>query len=335
MKILITSGLSGKDVGGPAQYGPNLKENFKALGHEARLVSYGRLEKFLPTGLRHACFTLRAFPHFLWAEKILALDTYSVGAPSVMLAGLLKRKITLRVGGDFLFSAYLNRTSDNLTLKEFYLFIPKLNLKERIILTVTKKILREADFLAFNTVWQMNIWKEAYSLESNRLGVVRNFMPERGETPIPEQKNFLWAGRIIPEKNISILKKAAEKVSPKHKDFSLEIVTNEPREKILEKIKESYCVVSPALTDICPNFILEGISFNKPFLMTRETGLSELFPKGGEFLDPKNEKAWEVAIERMLDYNVYREHKAEIARNPFKHSWQDVAGEFADIWKKN
>lgn len=334
MKILITSGLSQQDVGGPAQYGPNLKEGFISLGHSATLVTYGRVERALPIGLRHLYFTFKIIPRVIWADRILALDAFSVGVPSTIVSKIFRKKLIIRVGGDFLYSTYLNRTSTKITLPEFYEKIPDLNFKERVIYATTATLIRGADFLAFNTAWQESLWRRAYRLTKGTTGVVRNFVPERSPRGVREGKGFLWAGRIIPEKNIDMINRVAKQVMAKHPDFSLDIVTNEPRETILERLSSCYAVVSPALTDICPNFIIEGISFNKPFLVTRETGLNEVFPKGGVYLDPKNEQEWVRGIEKMLEEKVYDEYKRDLTMNTYKHLWVDITTDFLNIWRK-
>ncbi|OGZ74017.1 MAG: hypothetical protein A2832_02340 [Candidatus Zambryskibacteria bacterium RIFCSPHIGHO2_01_FULL_44_22b] len=313
MKILITTGLSAGDVGGPAQYGPKLKNEFERLGHVVKISQYASIENAL----------LKIWPSALWADKIIALDTFSVGVPSVLASRLFGKKILIRVGGDFVWSAYVNRTSEPLTLPGFYQKMPTLNLKERIIFFFTKMLINNADFLAFNTEWQRNIWEKFYKIPEHKSGVVRNFIPEKREGKLSTAKNFLWAGRLIPEKNPAILEK-----------FRIDIATGESHEKVLDRIKNCYVAVSLAFTDICPNFILEALSFNKPFIMTRETGLGELFPLGGIFVDPLNIEEIENAIEKMLDNNVYNRYVEELKSVNLRHSWGELASEFIDIWKR-
>ncbi|MEX0919237.1 MAG: glycosyltransferase family 4 protein [Parcubacteria group bacterium] len=325
MKILITSGLSEKDIGGPFQYGPRLREAFQDMGHEVKLVSYGRVEKLLPIGLRHIYFFFKILPKSFWADYTLTLDTFSVGVPTVLTSSLYGSKCVVRVGGDFLWSAYVNRTGLALTLPDFYDHLPKLSLKERVVKYFTEMLIDRVDFLAFNTLWQKKLWDSHYKIQSYRSGVVRNFIPkmQAGEpTNSSGEKNFLWAGRLIPEKNVSMLKK-----------FNIDVVTGESREKVLEKIKECHAVVSLAFTDICPNFILEGISYGKPFIMTRETGLKELYPKGGVFLDPTDEEAWIETFENILKPEVYNGYVDELKSLNISHSWEEMAEEYIKIWK--
>lgn len=323
MRILITTGLSLTDIGGPFQYAPRLKEEFEALGHKVRIVSYGVIERMLPIGFRHAYFFLKILPSATWADKVLTLDTYSVGIPSVLMAKILGRKIIVRVGGDFLWSAYVNRTLAPISLSDFYTRTPRLNSKERLILFFTMIFVKLVNYLAFNTQWQKDIWITFYKIPESKTGVVRNFIPEKQVGNPPKTKDFMWSGRLIPEKNIPMLKK-----------FSVDVVIGKSHEEVLKKLKDSYVAVSLAFTDICPNFIIEAISFNKPFITTRATGLNEIFPNGGIFVDSSDEREIKRAMEDMLDENTYNTHVAKLKESNLTHSWQEMAQEFVNLWKK-
>src|SRR3989344_2486480 len=304
MRILITTGLSKSDIGGPFQYAHNLAQEFEKAGHEVRVVKYGSIERSI----------LGIWPNIIWADKILALDTFSVGFASTLAAKIIRKKVTIRVGGDFMWSAYVNRTGRPLTLPEFYKELPELNTKEKIIFRLNRWAIQNAHFLAFNTEWQKEIWRDFYKLSESKIGVVRNFIPGSQVGTMSSGQNFLWAGRLIPEKNTEMLKR-----------LGIEIVTGELHEKVLERIKNCYAVVSLALTDICPNFIIEGISSGKPFIMTKYTGLNELFPKSGIFVEPRNEEEIREAM-RNLNKIQIEEIKS--------HSWGEMAEEYLNIWNK-
>lgn len=333
MRILITTGLGASDVGGPFQYGPRLQKEFQALGHEVKLVSYGKVEKFLPIGLRHKYFFFKILKKVWWADYALTLDTFSVGLPTVLACSFLNTKSIARVGGDYVWSAYVNRTGKALTLPDFYKNIPKLNLKERIIFFFTKIFIDRVDFFAFNTKWQKDIWSSYYKIQDYRSRVVRNFIPEKTSGNTPEIKNFLWAGRPIPEKNIAMLEKVAQKVTIKYPEFRLDVLSGKSHQEVLDSIKSAYACVSLAYSDICPNFILEGISYNKPFIMTKETGLNEIYPSGGLFVAPLSEDGVERAMEALMDKNEYNRLVEALKQADIRHSWQDIAEEYLEIWK--
>ena len=313
MKILITTGLGKNDIGGPFQYAHNLEREFLARGHQVRVNKFGSIERSI----------LGIWSGVIWADKILALDTFSVGFPSVLAAKIFRKEVIIRVGGDFVWSKYVNRVGDPMSLPDFYENLPKLNLKEKITLLLIKWMIREVDFLAFNTEWQRKIWSKYYKISENRSGVVRNFIPEKKEVSTTTSKNFIWAGRIIAEKNIPMLKK-----------FGVDIVTGVSHKNVLDKIRSSYVAVSLAHTDVCPNFIIEAVSLGKPFIITRETGLSELFPKGGIYVDPLSEEEIRNAFETMRDENTYNKFVSELRDHKMGHSWGELAGDFLKIWEK-
>jgi glycosyltransferase involved in cell wall biosynthesis len=337
MKILITTGLSESDMGGPFQYAPRLKDEFEKLGHMVEVVAYGKIEKALPTGLRHIYFFLKILPICLSTNYVLTLDTFSVGVPSIWAAKICGKKSIIRVGGDSLWSAYVNRTSHLLTLPNFYEQRPKLNTKERIIRLYMGHMIENANYLAFNTEWQRGIWSKDYKIPAIKSGVVRNFIPDRSVLEAPESKketkNFLWAGRAIPEKNLSLLKRVGNKVATKHPEFRLDIITGEVHQAVLRRIKGCHVAISLAFSDICPNFIIEGVAYNKPFIMTRETGLNEIFPKGGIFVDPMDEKEIEAALEALLNNSAYNTYIEELKNIKIKHSWSEIARDFLNIWE--
>ncbi|MDB5266905.1 MAG: glucosyltransferase [Parcubacteria group bacterium] len=329
MRILITSGLSARDTGGPAQYGPNLANEFKKLGHEVDVVCY-EFEKKLPVGIRHLWFFERIISKVWNADLVFALDTFSVGVPSVAAAALLGKRSIVRVGGDFLWESYIARTKEKLPLPAFYESHPVFNLKERIIFACTK-FLANSSILAFNTEWQRGIWKEPYALDMTRTKVVKNFIPPRREGAEPNEKNFLWAGRKITLKNLDLLGRAMEKVRTKYPDVKLEIVTKLSREALEAKMRACYAVVLPSLSDVCPNVILEGASFGKPFIMTTHTGIHEICPDGGIFVDPLSQREMEEAIEKMLDPEAYAEFKRKLSNMEIHRAWSDLAHEYLSI----
>jgi len=333
MRILITTGLSGNDIGGPLQYAPRLEEEFKSLNNQVRIVAYDRVEKMLPPGLRHIYFFLKIFPSCIWSDKILLLDTFSVGVPTVFASRILAKKCIVRVGGDFLWSAYVNRTSGRVTLSAFYQEMPRLNLKERLILFFTRRLIGSVDYLAFNTEWQKKIWSNFYKIPENKTSVVRNFLPKKSDGEMPAVKNFLWAGRAIPEKNIELLEKLGKRIVEKHPDVRLDIVTGEPPWQVLGRVKSCYVAMSVAFTDICPNFILEAAAYNKPFIMTNETGFREIYPTSGIFINPLDEEESMRAMETMLDEGRYKTFVEELKKVDLRQTWKDMAEKYLEIWK--
>lgn len=330
MNILITTPLTGLDVGGPAQYGPRLMEEFEAMGYRVRLLSYS-LEKKLPIIIRHVFFLLKILPYTVWADRIITLDTFSVGLPSVCAARFFRKKIFVRIGGDFLWEGYVNRTGDLITLKDFYKNKQPLNLKEKLIFLLTRFITNNSDALIFNTDWLKDIWMIPYKINIHKTHVVRHPIPEKNISNGFLDKTFLWAGRINKVKNFEMIKNISEHIKTKCPEFKLEIVTNQSRDYVLEKIKKAYAVFLPSLSDTCPLFVIEAASMGKPFIVTKETGLRELYKTGGIFVDPKSEEDIINAIKDLLDENIYKEHLSELKSYNLVRTWSVVAREIMSI----
>ena len=104
-------------------------------------------------------------------------------------------------------------------------------------------------------------------------------------------------------------------------------------EKLLEEIKKSYAVIYPSLSEISPNFILDAISYYKPFILTKESGYYEMFKSIGLFVDPLDEEDIKNKILFLADNKNYLEYKNKIINFNYKHTWADIAGEFMNVYK--
>lgn len=85
MNILIATGIYPPEIGGPAQYAYNLENQFRAKGHNVDVRYFTKIERKLPTGLRHLYYLLKTLPAFVRADYILVLDTFSVAMPILSL----------------------------------------------------------------------------------------------------------------------------------------------------------------------------------------------------------------------------------------------------------
>ncbi len=92
MKILICTGIYPPDIGGPAYYAKELNDEFLRQEHHAKVLAY-KLEKRLPTGIRHLFYFFRILFVVLKIDLIISLDTFSVGLPAVLAAKIFRKKL--------------------------------------------------------------------------------------------------------------------------------------------------------------------------------------------------------------------------------------------------
>ncbi|MFA5838552.1 MAG: hypothetical protein WC849_01255 [Candidatus Paceibacterota bacterium] len=333
IKILITTGIYPPKVGGPSQYAKELEEEYKRKEHTVKVITY-KIEHKLPIVIRHIAFFFKAVFNLFGKNFIISLDTFSTGFPTILACILFRKKNVIRIGGDFLWESYVERTGHMIPLNIFYFGHKKFSIKEKIIYFLTKFVLNNSGSLAFNTKWQKDIFVRDYKLSDKKnIYVIENFIGEKEKSEKYKEKNFLWFVRDIKLKNGDLLKKAFSEAKEKNEEIILE-TGNLSHEKLFEKIKSCYVVILPSLSDIGPNYILDAIRFNKPFILTKYSDYYEKFKNIGIFVDPLDKGDIKNKILYLADEKNYLKQQEKIKQYNSSHTWSEIAEEFLNIYKK-
>lgn len=338
MKILITTGIYPPDVGGPAQYAKNLAETWQKSGEEVG-VKFFRIERKLPTGLRHVFYFFKILPAVFWCDFIIALDTWSVALPAVLAAKLFGKKFIIRTGGDFLWESYVERTGELVLFKNFYQKSkPNFSFKERFIFWLTGFILRNADMVIFSTDWQRKIFIGAYGIRQEKTAIVENFYGKKESDLAHGKKVFMASTRPLRWKNTRRLKEAFISAQKQLEDGEKELKLDlelAPYDEFMKKVSECYAFILVSLGDISPNMIMDAIRFNRPFIVTKETGIYDRIKDIAIFVDPENTKEIAEKIVWLSRPENYEKQKEKIRSFSFTHTWENIAAEIVDIAKKS
>jgi glycosyltransferase involved in cell wall biosynthesis len=328
MKLVIATGLFPPEIGGPSQYAYRLSEEFKRMGHTVAVVRYGALKRF-PSGVRHILYAMKLFYAARGAEAVFAFDTYSVGFPAAMVCRMRGIPLIIRIGGDFLWEGYVNRTNDLVPLPDFYKKAAQWNRKERMIYAQTRWTLAHAR-LAFNTAWLRDIWAQQYTLNPDMLAVIENECePCRGGRA-PEKKNYLFYSRYSRLKNHEAFRRAFARAQEHVPDIELS-EGQVPHDALLALIERCYAVVVPSISDVAPNYVLDAIRFGKPFLLTKYSGYAERFKELGVIVDPLDEADMARGVEELARDETYAQLSARIRDFKESHSYADIAREFLSL----
>lgn len=329
MRILIASPIGLKDIGGPATVARELSASYAMAGDEVQLMTFSGLEKLLPIGLRQLVLFLRAIPAVRRADAVLLLDPASTGPAIAALTKLFKKRSVLRVGGDFLWEMYVDRVRKPIRLSEFYTEPRDLTVREKIINSITRFTLSLVDHVAFTTAWQERIWLEPYNLNEKSRSIVESGLPQQQEIreASPEKKVFLAVSRGRYLKNHELLAELWPNIQMRHTEAELDTTPRSP-EAYQEALRESYALILPSISDVCPNAVLEAIAYGKPFITTRDTGLYDLYPDSGFFVDTRDQNEIQAAIEKLLDPGSYRDALARVRHSVRTRTWDTVAQEF-------
>jgi hypothetical protein len=300
-------------------------------------VNFGALRKF-PTGLRHVLYFLKLCFVAQGADYIIALDIFSVAFPASLFAKLFNKKVVVRVGGDFLWESFVERTHAPILLSQFYSIKREFTFKEKMIFKIIRFVLHSADTVVFSTQWQRNIMQKPYDLDLKKTCIIENFYPSVSlSTQFPEndfsqKKIFLSPSRDIFLKNKKALQAVFEDVANKHPEIILD-ETIVSHEKMLEKIKQSYAVIVPSLSEVSPNLVLHALAYATPIIVTEDMGLADRLKDLVVFVNSLSKESIREGIEKMLNPDIYNAYKQKMIQRTFTHSWSEIAKDFLDIYK--
>lgn len=378
--ILIASGGWGSDLGAPALYSRRFAEIFHKKGYRVSVVAYGGrrdrerddvcvsiISRRFPSGIRHCLFAAVLFWRARRHDVFFALDEFSCGLPAVLIAKLWRRKVVLRLGGDFLWEGFVNETGEEVTLPQFhegYVRKGKLKGKFRIIHLLIGMVLRGADKVVFTSDWQKNLFLLSYPyIPAHRFGVIENPLPSVKKTQAAETMPIiLYAGRFIFLKNLyrlmrvfnGLVQRNTKEIAPQFSDFELWLIGDGPEQEEIEEYREtlsakerihilrslphdellrvvaqSWVFVFPSFSEITPNSVTDALMLGVPVLCTKETALAKKFPEEVLFFDPFNEEELRERLEFIMDSSHHAELQQKIRSVAFlRRSWEDAAGEW-------
>jgi len=118
MRLLIATGLYDPDIGGPATYTKFLERHLPNYDFDLTVVAFTHVRKY-PRIVRHAVYMWRLLRQGKDCDLIYALDTVSVGVPALLSSILLRKKLYLRVPGDYAWEQGQQRFGVTDTLDDF------------------------------------------------------------------------------------------------------------------------------------------------------------------------------------------------------------------------
>jgi glycosyltransferase involved in cell wall biosynthesis len=328
LKIVISTGIFPPEVGGPAYYSKHLAEALQAKNHEVRIVLYGSLKK-LPTGIRHVLYALKLVWHSLGADVIIAFDTYSVGMPAVIASMITRVPVIIRIGGDFIYEIYSERTKDLLPLPHVYEHKERWGKKERTIYRIQQWVIRRVD-LAFSCTWIRDIWLNEYDIRPNRLHIVENPIPPKLDSIEPVRRNFAFYTRPLALKNNEAFREAFIRAKNLHPDIELEEGMI-PKEELMRRMQACYAVVLPSISDVTPNYIVDAIRCGKPFILTKYSGYAEKFKDLGVIVDPLSVEDMTRGVMALSEPKTYEMYRERISQFNEVRTFDDIAKEFVSL----
>lgn len=352
MKILIAAGIYPPDAGGPAIHAQAQYVGFRRLGHETRLVALSHYRKW-PIFVRHLLYSIALFFKALRTDVIYAHDTWGVGFIAMVGAKLTGQKLVLRIGGDLAWEKAVSSGKTSLSMNQWY---ESGDFKINLFYKLTRFVIRRADAVIVVSPLLKDVYKNFYNVPPKKIHIVPNPLLEKKESSVSVGKKIIFASRLVPYKNLEFVIRVMARVFPRYPSASFIIMGDGPdkmklqnlvdkmnligqvifrgtvsQAEVVETTRDSLFALAPALTEFNPNYVLQALSYGKPFLISRENGLPFAVPEEFQF-DSRSEEEFELKLKDLLSETGYNRALERVRKLSFGRSWDDVLKDNEEIF---
>lgn len=258
-KILITTGIFPPDIGGPATYGELLAGALSDRGFKVCVLTYSKKLRTDGHDAKYKFKVVRVWgkwpiwvKHFIFGIKLLglarkydivyALNVWSAGFPSLIVSKVFKKKIIIRVVGDYAWEVGVGKGRVKLLVDDFQRTSKKGWID--ILHKLQGWICNKADIIIVPSKYLADIVK-GWGVSESKIKIIYNgvdFKPadlskEDARTKIGIHGNIILSiGRLVPWKGFRMLIKIMPSVLELKQFVRLVIVGNGPDKKTLEAI---------------------------------------------------------------------------------------------------
>ena len=239
--VLVATGISAPDIGGPATYTKILQEEFPLHGIRVDVASF-RDVRHLPKGISHLAYFFKTLRMVKNAEIVFAQDPVSVGVPALCAAALLGKHFAVKVVGDYAWEQYRNAHPDGADIDAFQK--RKFSIITEIRRFAEHTVVRHADTVIVPSEYLKKIVAQ-WGVPAVNIMVIHNtidaqFVPETKEEARAELglsgKIVVSVGRLVPWKGFSALIDSFVPVRERYPDASLIIIGSGPEQARLESM---------------------------------------------------------------------------------------------------
>ncbi len=339
MRVLIVTPLLPPETGGPSYYAVGLAGALTRAGCTVSTIAFHEVRGY-PSGIRHLLFLYKVLVRAWSVDTLIILDTVSVALPAVLAGWVLGKQTIVRVGGDFVWERYVERTHERVKLSEFYGKIaagacPPLSRTERSLMWLQAYVVvRLATIVAFSTAWQRDLWTGPYRIPAAKCMVVENAYAvpaQKLARPDDRARTFVSAGRDLVLKNADTLASAFTAVKAQYPGMELMQLTNAFREEVMRALADARCLVVPSVSEVSPNIVFEALARGVPVICTSDTGIRERAADVVCFVDTATTSSLETVLLQLCDNAAYRECTERVKQYLLVRTYDDVARELCAL----
>ncbi|TSC61338.1 MAG: glycosyl transferase group 1 protein [Parcubacteria group bacterium Gr01-1014_107] len=333
-RVLIATGISFPQIGGPATYSKILGEELPKRGITTEILSFDEVRHF-PKLVRHFLYFLKVFRKLWNFDLVYAQDPVSVGLPSLLAAKIVGKRLILKIVGDYAWEQGVLRFGVADSLDKFY--GRRHSFPVGILLWVEHLVSRGAYRIIVPSHYLKGLVIKRWGVQSNKVRVIYNTFetPEtkltksqaRSQLGLENQKVILTAGRLVPWKRFELLIEWLAPILRKHTGMKLFIAGSGPLEDKLKKIirflglEKEVTLLGSLKKDILWSYLraadlfvlnstyegfshqlLEALAAETPVVATNVGGNAELIEDGksGILFESYDRKTFRESVERLV-----------------------------------
>ena len=337
-KITIVADIFSPDIGGPATYSQKLAEELVKKSWQVNLICYSdikqeddynfsikRIIRSNIKGWHHLKYFLSLFWLAIKSDVIYAMGPVSAGLPAMWVSRLLRKKLVVKVVGDYAWEQARNSNVTDIGIDKFQ--TKKFGGKIGKLKKIESKVCKSADKVITPSKYLKGI-VNGWGVDENKIEVIYNAVEIPNVIKKSTRfKNIASIGRLVSWKGFELLIKLMPELLEKDKDFRLFIFGSGPEKEKLEKLITELNLINiislynlpckkliSSLIDMnmfvlntgyegLPHTVLEAMSAGVPVVTTNLCGNPEIVQDGynGLLVEYNNKEQIKEAILKLYN----------------------------------
>lgn len=280
MKLVIAAEIFPPDIGGPATYSQKLAVELTNRDWQVKLICYSAKMQsdncaFPIFRILRRANPLKHYLNYFWTLLKLAKDCdviyaqgpVSSGLPAVIVGKILRKKVAVKVVGDYAWEQARNSQQTDLGIDEFQ--AKKFTGKIGRLQSIERRVCQKANKVVVPSQYLKKIVK-GWGIGEDKIEVIYNsFEAPELKSKKPTDKNLIIsAGRLVPWKGFDTLISLMPELLKENPNFKLKIFGFGPEKEKLEKLIKAYNLSnSVAIISLSHDQLLEELSAAGIFIL--------------------------------------------------------------------
>lgn len=337
MKILVCTGIFPPEIGGPATYASLLASELPKRGFEVEVLPF-RIVRSYPRVVRHFIYFLKILSRGSRADIIFTQDPVSTGVPVICAAFILRKRVVLRVAGDYAWEQASQRfgvtdSIDEFQNKKYSFSVEILRKLQTFSVRFAETVITPSNYFTNLVGAWTNKRKKKVITIYNGISLKEDF---KKDSKFPE-KTIISAGRLVPWKGFDTLINILTKMP----DWRLLIAGDGPdkqrltqlisknnlggrvvflgkleRNALFSQIYRSHLFALLSTFESFSFQVVEAMHIGTPVIAANIGNLSEIIESGknGILVDPADQESLKNYIEKLDRDETFRNEITKAAQ---------------------